>query len=89
MRSIDADIRKFLEDNFPLRRNEVVRDDESLMGAGVIDSAGALELVDFVESRYRIAVPLEDLVPEHFDTIEAITSYVSSRLDGAHPDVAT
>lgn len=87
-RSIGADVRRFIADNFPLRRNAVVGDDESLMAAGVIDSAGALELVDFVETRYGIAIPLEDLTPEHFDTIGSIVSYVSSRLDGARPDVS-
>ena len=87
--SIDADVRRFITDNFPLRRkSDVIDDEESLMDAGVIDSAGVLELVEFVESHFEIAIPFEDLVPENFDTIASITTYVSSRLVGARPDVS-
>lgn len=87
--SIDADIRRFIADNFPLRRKtDVIGDEESLQDAGVIDSAGVLELVEFVESRFEISVPFEDLVRENFDTIASITTYVSARLVEGPPDVS-
>lgn len=50
--------------------------DEDLLGAGVVDSHGLLQLVTFLRSRYGIAVPDEALTPENFQTIAAIDAFV-------------
>jgi acyl carrier protein len=56
-----------------------MRDDESLLEAGLIDSARMIELIAFLEERFDISVEEEDLIPENFDSIEAIASYVESK----------
>jgi acyl carrier protein len=79
--SVETRVRKFIADNFPLRaKPEAIDADESLMGAGVIDSAGVLELVEFVEAEFGLTIPFEDLVPENFDTIRNVTAYVSAHV---------
>lgn len=57
--------------------------DESLLETGTIDSMGVLQLVAFLESTYGIKVEDDDLMPENFDTIAAITSFVERRQAGA------
>jgi acyl carrier protein len=57
--------------------------DESLLETGTIDSMGVLQLVGFLESTYGIKVEDDDLMPENFDTIAAITSFVERRQAGA------
>ena len=54
-------------------------DDESLLEAGVIDSTAMIELIDFLESSYKISVSEDDMVPENFDSIAAIVAYVNSK----------
>lgn len=54
-------------------------DDESLLNAGVIDSVTMLDLITHLESRYGIFVDEEDLIPENFDSITAIVTYVERR----------
>jgi acyl carrier protein len=51
----------------------------SLLDTGVLDSLGLLRLVVFVQKRFGIAVDDVDLVPENFDTVEAICAYLRSR----------
>jgi acyl carrier protein len=50
-----------------------------LLETGVLDSLGLLRLVVFVQERFGIVVDDVDLVPEHFDSVDAICAYLRSR----------
>jgi acyl carrier protein len=54
----------------------------SLLETGVLDSLSLLRLVVFIQERFGIAVDDVDLVPEHFDTVDAICAYLRSRDGG-------
>ena len=75
----EAKIRRFLTDNFPYVDGETVDRDQSLVEAGVIDSTGVLQLVSYVEEEFSLQIPLEDLVPENFDSIANVTRYVTAK----------
>ena len=47
-----------------------------LTETGVIDSIGLLQLVDYLESRYKIEIPMEIITPENFDTLNGISQSV-------------
>jgi acyl carrier protein len=51
----------------------------SLLETGILDSLSLLRLVVFVQERFGITVDDADLVPEHFDTVDAICTYLRSR----------
>jgi acyl carrier protein len=73
-----AIIRRYLADD--LRRNVAeIADDGSLLEAGAIDSVGVLELVALLEQRHGITISDEELVPEHFETIRAIATFVAEK----------
>jgi acyl carrier protein len=55
-------------------------ENDSLLGNGILDETGVLELVLFVEETYGFQAPKTDLTPENFDTISNIASYVRQRL---------
>ena len=54
--------------------------DGTVYDRGVLDSLGLLRLVLFVESTFNVNVPDDDVVPEHFATLDALTEYVARRL---------
>ncbi len=72
-------IRQFLDENFPYVEGATVDREQSLVEAGVIDSTGVLELVEFLEEAFSLQIPLEDLVPENLDSIANITRYVTAK----------
>jgi acyl carrier protein len=75
---VRGEVRRFIENE--LRRDvAAVGDDASLLEAGILDSVGVLSLVAFIEQRYGFGVSDEEMMPENFDTIEAIASFVSRR----------
>jgi len=57
----------------------------SLLDTGVLDSLGLLRLVGFVEERFGIVVDDVDLVPEHFDSVDAICAYLRSTAGADQP----
>jgi len=51
----------------------------SLLETGILDSLGLLRLVVFIQERFGIAVDDVDLVPENFDSVDAICAYLRTR----------
>lgn len=54
-------------------------DDEDLLSAGILDSLGILQLVAFIEEKFGIKVPDEDVVFENFQSIDSLTRYLETQ----------
>ena len=52
---------------------------ESLVESGVIDSTGILELIEFLEEEFGIAVEEAETVPENLDGVERLVGYVARK----------
>lgn len=72
-------IHEFIVDNF-LFGAGALDDTASLMGEGIIDSTGVLELVMFVEEKFGITVADDEVLPENFDSVSNLAAYVDSKL---------
>ena len=73
-------IRRFIETSFLFRADrQGLGDDESLLGAGLIDSTGILELVSYLEAEFGIIVQDEEIVPENLDSVRLIAAYVDHK----------
>ena len=74
-----GEIRGFIQDNFLYLRPEIeLRDGDSLLALGVIDSLGFVELVEEIQTRYGISVGDTEITEENFGSIEAIARYVEA-----------
>jgi acyl carrier protein len=81
MNLIQQELHNFLTENFAVDGDvNPIGLDESLIESGVVDSTGLLELVSFVETRYGLQVPDEDLLPENFETLANISAYITKRM---------
>ncbi len=73
-------IRSFIVETFLFGASQTsFNDDESLLESGIIDSTGVLELVSFVEEEFGIDVRDEDLVPDNFDSLNRLSSYIERK----------
>ncbi|HEB76332.1 MAG TPA: acyl carrier protein, partial [Nitrospirae bacterium] len=63
-------------------RNNGFADSDSFLESGIIDSTGVLELVAFLEERYRIDVVDEELIPENLDSIDNLVRFVKAKMGG-------
>lgn len=64
--------------------NEVIGDstvelapDDDLLSSGLISSMGFFKLIGFMETEYDIKVAPEDMVIEHFMTVDAICNLIT------------
>jgi acyl carrier protein len=72
-----AAIRGFVFDNYLYARPDYeLGPDDSMLGHGVIDSMGVLELVDFLRETYDIEVLDEDITVDNFGTLGSVSNYV-------------
>ena len=75
--SIEIQVRSHILGDFLFTDDETkLRDTDSFLEEGIVDSTGVLELVMFVEEKFGVQVDDEDIVPENFDSVERLARYV-------------
>jgi len=52
---------------------------DDLLGGGILDSLGMMKLILFIETKFDIKVPPEDMVIENFMTVGHINDYISKK----------
>ena len=52
---------------------------DDLIESGIIDSLGILKLLAFLEAKFSIHIADEELIPENFQSIESIESFISRK----------
>jgi len=77
---IREQVHDFIRTNFLYDNAASFDDSASLSEMGILDETGALELVMFVEETYGLVVEDADLLPENFDTVANVTTFVAVRL---------
>lgn len=66
----------FIENNASHLTTDVT-DDTMLISQGLLDSLLLMNLLAFLERKYGIQIPDEEIVPENFETPRAIRSLIS------------
>ena len=59
--------------------------DTDFLENGILDSTSVLELVGFLEEKFRIQVEDDELVPENMNSLEKITIYISKKTGKSQP----
>ena len=75
-------IREFIFENFLLEPGATLQDDDSLLQLQIVDSTGFLELVNFLEDTFGVAVADEEMVPENLETVANIEKFIAHKLKG-------
>jgi acyl carrier protein len=79
--NIESELKQFLLSNIIYTDGEFpISDDASLLGAGIIDSLGVHEMIEFVGRQYGIEVPIADITPDNFDSVARVGTYVRRKL---------
>ena len=77
---VRGEIRAFIEENFLYMRPDLeLADDDELLGLGVIDSLGFVELVEEVQERYGIQVQDAEITEDNFGSVSALVAFIDRR----------
>lgn len=77
--NVNDSVRRFILDNFYVADASTVDDDTSLIGEGIVDSTGMLEVIAFLESTFGISVGDAETTPENLETIGRISGFVTRK----------
>jgi acyl carrier protein len=79
--NIEKTVSQFISKTFLFDETKEVDKTVSLLGTGVIDSTGVLELISFIEITYKVKFQDQDLVADNFDSIEKIKEFLSNKVE--------
>lgn len=54
-------------------------DDTSFLDNGIVDSINVMEIVMFVEENFHFKVRDEEIIPDNFDSVAALTAYIQRK----------
>jgi acyl carrier protein len=60
-----------------------VKDDEPLLTTNIIDSLGSFRMIAFLEETFPLTIEDTDMVPENFQTLNDVESFVVGKLGKA------
>ena len=60
-----------------------LKDDEPLLNSNIIDSLGSFRLIAFLEETFPLTIEDTDMVPENFQTLNDIESFIAGKLGKA------
>ncbi len=80
--SLRAELVDFIRTNLVNEPGLAVAEDARLIDAGLIDSMGLYQLIEFVEGRAGVRISDDDVVPENFQTVADIEQLVGRLREG-------
>ncbi len=73
-------IQKFILENYLFTNDaSALGLDDSLLGRGIVDSTGMLEIIMFIEEQLGVTVKDEEMIPENLDSVSRIAAFVESK----------
>lgn len=73
-------LRTFILENYLFTDDQnAIKDDDSFLQLGIIDSTGILEVIFFLEEQFGIKVGDEEMVPQNLDSINNLTAFIAKR----------
>ncbi len=78
--SVLAEIRAFVATWFRDGNEHGLEPDTPLVTSGIVDSAGVVEVVEFVERRFRVRIGDEDISLRNCNTLRGLSELILSRM---------
>jgi acyl carrier protein len=73
-------LREYILDNFLFTDDQsMLKNDDSFLEKGIIDSTGIMELIFFMEEELGVKVEDEEMIPENLDSINSIMSFINKK----------
>jgi acyl carrier protein len=78
--SIEVQIREYLTENVLFSDGVFEYDDDaSFLDEGIIDSVAIMDFVMFVEETFDIVIEDHEIIPDHFDSVNKLASYIRQK----------
>jgi acyl carrier protein len=83
---IQSRIRDYVCENFLYTNPDAqLQLNEPLIGSGIVDSMGVMELIEFIQSEFGVTIDDGEITEENLGTLAAITGFIVSKTSLAAP----
>jgi methoxymalonate biosynthesis acyl carrier protein len=77
---IESSLKDFIMNEIGVRQDlPPIGENTELIKSGVLDSLSVLKLVMFIETKFGVKVGADEVVPDNFETIGAMTTFVRKK----------
>lgn len=74
-------LRNFILENYLFSDDPtLLKDGDSFLDKGILDSTGILELIFFLEEEFEIQVVEGDMIPENLDSVDNLLRYLNGKV---------
>jgi acyl carrier protein len=82
--SVHDTVRAFILENYLFTSDiSALGSDDSLLGRGIVDSNGMLEIILFIEEQLGVKVADTEMIPENLDSVNRIAAFVQGKRKAA------
>jgi acyl carrier protein len=72
-------VRQYISETFLFGDGSNLKEDDSLSGAGYVDSTGVIELVAFLEQTFDLRIEDNEIIPENLDSVARISTFIEAK----------
>jgi len=73
-------LRKFILENYLYTEDEsALKDDDSFLDGGILDSMGILEVIDLLNEVFSIEVEDDEMIPDNLDSINDLLAFIKKK----------
>lgn len=78
--AIEEKLRNYILENYLFTDDQsALKNGDSFLEKGIIDSTGILEVIYFIEDEFDIKVDDEEMVPENLDSVNNIITFIEQK----------
>ena len=76
----ESKLRSFILENYLFTDDEsALKNDDSFLSSGIIDSTGILELVFYLEEEFSVKVSDDEMIPKNLDSVCNVISFLKTK----------
>lgn len=80
--NIRTKIKEFISETFLLEdEKESLKDSDSFMDEGIIDSTGVLEFTSYIEIEFNISINDDELTPANLDSVDKVVGFIMKKVN--------
>ena len=78
--TFDNKLRTFILENYLFTNDQSkLKNSDSFLDTGIIDSTGILEVITFIQDELNITIEDDEMIPENLDSIDSILTFIKNK----------
>lgn len=78
--TFDNKLRTFILENYLFTNDQSkLKNSDSFLDTGIIDSTGILEVITFIQDELNITIEDDEMIPENLDSVDNVLTFIKKK----------